>query len=49
MPIRVTLYRIAQEAGISGLKSKLEKMPETKQYILSKLESVEQFQLRRAK
>ncbi|OKO87773.1 Tn7-like transposition protein D [Geobacillus proteiniphilus] len=48
-PIRVTLYRIAQEAGISGLKSKLEKMPETKQYILSKLESVEQFQLRRAK
>jgi transcriptional regulator with XRE-family HTH domain len=48
-PIRITIHRIEQETGISKLKTKLEKMPQTKEFLLSKLESVEQFQLRRAK
>lgn len=47
-PIRVTVNRIEVESNIKGLNMKIEKLPLTKEYILSKVESVEQYQMRRA-
>lgn len=48
-PQRITLNRVETEANLNGLKQKLLKLPNTSDYLSGKLESKEDFQLRRAK
>ncbi len=49
-PIRITKGNLCKEAGIlTTIEKKLDKLPRTKEYLDDILESVEEFQLRRAR